>query len=178
VPESAIRPFDGKALYQAMDERRTELGLSWTGVANGIWAVSAELNERLRDHPISPSTLTNLAKTSRTSCQHAVFMLRWLGRSPESFLLGAVGDEERFALPEAGSDRRLRWSLKLLYAAMNDKRRADGLTWVELASLVGCSPHQLTGVRTAKFAIEMDLAMRIVQWVDRPASEFIYPATW
>jgi hypothetical protein len=34
------------------------------------------------------------------------------------------------------------------------------------------------GLRTAKFATGMDLAMRIVQWIDRPAADFIYRATW
>jgi hypothetical protein len=24
----------------------------------------------------------------------------------------------------------------------------------------------------------MDLAMRIVQWLDRPAADFVYPARW
>ena len=57
-------------------------------------------NHRRRDHPISPSTLTNMAAKPRTSCQHALFMLRWLDRPPESFLAGmAGGDDPRFALP-------------------------------------------------------------------------------
>lgn len=178
MPESGIRPFEVSALYRAMDLRRTELGLSWTAVAKQIWALSSDLNDQRGDHPISPSTLTNMAKTSRTSCQHALFMLRWLGRAPESFLQGTVGDEDRYALPQAGSDRRLRWSLKLLYAAMDERRRDEGLPWPALASLVGCSANQLTGLRTAKFAADMDLAMRVVQWLGRPAADFVYPATW
>jgi hypothetical protein len=178
VPQSAIRPFDTAALYLALDTKRFELGLSWTGVANHIWALSSDLNRRRSDHPISPSTLTNMATKPRTSCQHALFMLRWLDRSPESFLHGEVDDDPRFALPTAGSDRRLRWALKLLYASMDEKRREQGLTWPALAETLACSPHQLTGLRIAKFATGMDLAMRIVQWVDRPASDFVYPATW
>jgi hypothetical protein len=178
VPESGIRPFDVSALYLAMDAKRTELGLSWAGVAKQIWALSADLNDRRNDHPISPSTLTNMASTARIGCQHALFMLRWLGRSPESFLPGAIGLDDPFALPQAGSDRRLRWSLKRLYAAMDERRRDDSLTWPALASILGCSGHQLTGLRTAKFATDMDVAMSIVQWLGRPASDFVYPATW
>jgi hypothetical protein len=163
-------------LYLALDARRSELGLSWKGVADQIRELSSDLNDRRRDHPISPSTLTGMARKPRTSCQHALFMLRWLGRAPESFLWGARGDEARFALP--GPDRRLRWSLKLLYAAMDSKRRREGLTWPALAVLLGCSANQLTALRSAKFATGMDLAMRIVQWLDRPAAEFVYLATW
>jgi hypothetical protein len=176
--DQALQPFDVRALYSALDDQRRNLGLSWQKVANQLWELSSDLNDRRRDHPISPSTLTNMAKNPRISCQHALFMLRWLGRSPESFLRAAPGDDERLALPLAGPDRRLRWALKLLYASMDEKRRQDGLTWPALAAILGCSPHQLTGLRTAKFATGMDLAMQIVQWIGRPAADFIYPATW
>ena len=176
--DQAIRPFDIAALYSALDDKRTELGLSWQTVAKRLWELSSNLNDRRRDHPISPSTLTNMAKNPRTSCQHALFMLRWLGRTPESFLKGATYDDERCALPAAGPDRRLRWALKLLYASMDEKRRQDGLTWPALAVTLGCSPNQLTGLRTAKYATGMDLAMRIVQWIGRPAADFVYAASW
>jgi hypothetical protein len=179
VTDTAIHPFDVAALYRALDSRRSELGLSWKQVADQLWQLSSELNNRRRDHPISPSTLTTMATKPRTSCQHALFMLRWLDRTPESFLAGMVdGDDPRFALPPAGPDRRLRWSLKLLWASMDEKRRHEGLTWRQLADLLGCTPNQLTGLRTARFATGMDLAMRITQWIGRPAADFVYPARW
>ena len=174
----SLRPFDAAALYLALDAHRTELGLTWKGVADQIWAMSSDLNELRTDHPISPSTLTGMAKKPRTSCQHALFMLRWLGRTPESFLRNSSADDVRFALPEAGPDRRLRWSLEALYTTMEEKRRQEGLTWPGLAGILGCSPNQLTSLRTAKFATGMDLAMRIVQWLGRPAADFVYLATW
>jgi transcriptional regulator with XRE-family HTH domain len=174
----AIRPFDNAALYAALDEKRTARGLSWQRVADQMWEQSAALNGRRRDHPISPSTLTNLTSSPRTSCQHALFMLRWLGRAPESFLRGAAEAGEQFNLPAAGPDHRLRWALKLLYVALDDKRRQEGLTWKALAVALGCSPGQLTGLRTAKYATSMDLSMRITQWLGRPAADFVYPAAW
>jgi hypothetical protein len=173
-----LQPFDIAALYSALDDKRTRLGISWQMVANQLWELSSDLNDRRRDHPISPSTLKNMANNPRISCQHALFMLRWLGRSPESFLKGATGDDERFALPVVGPDRRLRWALKLLYASMDETRRQAGLTWRALAVILSCNPNQLTGLRTAKFATGMDLAMRIVQWMGRPAADFVYPASW
>jgi len=176
--DQPLQPFDVGALYSALEDKRNRLGLSWQSVANQLWELSFDLNDRRRDHPISPSTLKNMAKHPRISCQHALFMLRWLGRTPESFLEGATGDDERFALPVTGPDRRLRWALKLLYASMDEKRRQDGLTWPALAVILGCSPNQLTGLRTAKFATGMDLAIRIVQWMGRPAVDFVYPAAW
>ena len=178
MTDQRIRRFDVSALYSALDDKRTEFGITWSKVADQLWELSPELNSRRRDHPISPSTLTNMAKNPRTSCQHALFMLRWLDRTPESFLTGATGDDEEFALPTAGPDRRLRWSLKLLYAAMDEKRREDGLTWSALAGILRCTPNQLTSLRTARLATGMDLAMRIVQWLGRPAGDFVYAATW
>ena len=175
---SSIRLFEAGALYLALDARRTELGPSWRGVADQIWHLSSELNDRRGDHPISSSTLAAMAQKPRTSCQHALFMLRWLGRTPESFLRGAGAEDETIELPAAGPNRRLRWAIKLLYASMDEKRRQDGLTWAALAAVLECSPHQLTGLRAAKFATGMDLAMRIVQWLGRPAADFVYPARW
>lgn len=173
-----FKPFDAMSLYGALDTQRTELGLSWRQVADQLWNLSSDLNDQRRDHPISPTTLTNMAKAPRTSCQHALFMLRWLDRTPESFLEGATDDEPRFTLPSAGPDRRLRWNLKLLYKTMDDKRRQEGLTWSQLAAALGCASGRLTALRTAKFGTDMDLAMRIVQWLGRPAAEFIYLAAW
>jgi hypothetical protein len=161
-----------------IDTRRAQLGLTWKQVADQLWELSCDLNDRRHDHPISPSTLTSMATKPRATCQHALFMLRWLGRNPESFLTGETADDPRFDLPLAGPDRRLRWSLKLLYAAMDEKRRQEGLTWRELAAALECSPNQLTGLRTARYATNIELAMRIVQWLGRPAADFVYPATW
>jgi pimeloyl-ACP methyl ester carboxylesterase len=178
-PATTIRRFDGSALYRALDARRLRLGLSWTQVARQLWQLSFELNEQRHDHPISPSTLTRMATKPGSSCQHALFMLRWLDRNPESFLNGvADGDDPRFALPGAGPDQRLRWNLKLLWATMDEKRRQESLTWRHLADLLGCTSSQLTGLRTARFATGMDLAMRIVQWIGHPAADFVYPARW
>ncbi|MGH9043957.1 MAG: helix-turn-helix domain-containing protein [Acidimicrobiales bacterium] len=179
MSEAVIRRFDGSGLHAALDSQRRELGLSWKRVADELWQLSTELNDRRRDHPISPSTLTKLATRPHTSCQHALFMLRWLERSPESFLEGGTdGDDPRFALPSAGPDRRLRWSLKLLWAVMDEKRRLEALSVRQLAELLGSTPSQLSGLRTARYATAMDNAMRIAQWVGRPAADFVYPARW
>jgi hypothetical protein len=61
---------------------------------------------------------------------------------------------------------------------MNVQRRDRGMTWSELATLLRCTTSQLTGLRTAKYATGIKLAMRITQWLDRPAADFIYAAKW
>ncbi len=104
-------------------------------------------------------------------------MLRWLGRTPESFLVG-VHKIPDSTFPVVGADRRLRWNLANLYEAMNEQRRERGLAWAELASTLGCTTSQLTGIRTTKFATNMDLAMGITQWLERAASDFVYASKW
>jgi hypothetical protein len=106
------REFDVAALYEALNAERLRRGLSWRLTADHIWEQSAELNRQRNDHPISPSTLTGIAKRGDTTCQHALFILRWLGRTPESFLSPVPPTSERAALTVAGPDRRLRWDSK------------------------------------------------------------------
>ena len=175
---AVIRRFDALALYHAMDAQRLERELSWRQVADQIWDQSAVLNRKRDDHPISPSTLTGIAKRGDTTCQHALFFLRWLGRTPESFLSPPGPDSPDAQLPSVGPNRRLRWDLGRLYQALNAGRLEQHLTWNELAVQLRCSANQLTGIRIARYAIGTKLAMKIVQWLERPAATFVYPATW
>jgi hypothetical protein len=168
--------FDALAMHAAMDAQRVERGLSWQQVATALWEQSALLNERRHDHPISASTLTGIAKRGDCTCQHALFILRWIGRTPESFLSVPPVNASSTSLPSAGPDQRLRWNLAAVHEALQERRSERGLTWKALAKELRCTEHQLTGIRTARFAIGMKLAMRIVQWLERPAADFIYAA--
>jgi len=177
-----IRQFDGRALYAALDAKRQAEGLSWPAAAGAIWDMAAVLNAArdargVANHPISPSTLRSLGNRGNTSCQHALFFLRWLGRTPESFLDGAALDAGE-PLPACGPDRRPRWDLKALHAGLNKARAGRGATWAQTAEDLRCRPGQLTGLKTARFAAGMGLAMGITQWIGCPAADFIYPARW
>ena len=172
-----MNEFDACAMYAAMDAQRTSRGLSWTELAQALWEQSMVLNRRRQDHPISSATLLGISKRADCTCQHALFILRWLERPPEAFLvLPSTG--ANFALPCAGDDERLRWNLAAVYAAMNEHRRERRLTWRQLATRLHCTEHQVRGLRTARFAIGMRHVMGIVQWLERPAASFIYAAHW
>ena len=170
--------FDVRALFEALDRQRLERALNWRQVAEAIWAQSSELNEARHDHPIAVRTITGMGTRGDTSCQHALFMLRWISRAPEDFIARPIEGIAQVGLPVAGPDRRLRWKLDALYEALNARRREEQLTWTSLADLLSCTQSQLTGVKTARFAIGMRLAMRITQWLGCPAAEFVYPARW
>jgi hypothetical protein len=180
--DPAIREFDGRALWAALDARRRREGLSWAAATAAIWNMAPALNAArdargLPNHPISPATLRGLGESGQTSCQHALFFLRWLDRTPESFLAGAAADAGA-PLPPSGPDRRPRWDLKALHAGLNEARTSRGVTWAQTARDLGCQAGQLTGLKTARFATGMELAMRVTQWVGRPAADFMYPARW
>jgi hypothetical protein len=170
--------FECGALYDALDERRASGGLGWYDLADQLWEQSSQLNAvRPDDHPLCGGAVQRLRNRESTSCQYALFMLRWLDQAPEDFLTGPVVDVGDVSLPEVGADHRLRWDLAALHAALNERRQQEGLTWAELAKGLGCTPARLTNLRTARLA-DMTLVMRITQWLGRPGAAFIHPAAW
>jgi hypothetical protein len=170
--------FNIDALFAALDRRRSEESLSWSAVASEMWAESEALNAQRGGHPISPSTITNMPRRGDTTCQHALFMLRWLGQPPEDFIAKPAPGTMDVPLPQTDPAHRLRWDLTVLYDTLNAARQERGATWVQTAARLYCTPNQLTGLRTAKYATSMRLAMRICQALRRPSADFIYAATW
>jgi hypothetical protein len=170
-----INVFDHQAFFAAMESRRRDQNLSWPALAAAIWDQSRVLNEQHDDHPISPATIRKMA--DGTSCQHALFVLRWLDVPPETFIAlpqpGTIG----VRLPPADEAQRLRWNLRKLFAALNAARTDRGDSWQQTAARLHCTPSQLTGLRSAKFTTGMELAMRITQALRRPAAEFVFAAS-
>lgn len=170
--------FDTQALYDALDAKRRGHGLGWYDLAEELWEQSAALNaERPEDHPLCGGAVQRVRERDTASCQYALFMLRWLGRAPEDFLTGPVRDVGDVRLPDADPGSRLRWDLAQLHAALNEQRQERGLTWSALAEELDCTPARLTNLRTARMA-DMGLALRVTQWLGRPAAAFIHPAAW
>ena len=66
--------FNPRALYVAMDAQRLARGMSWA-------QVGAELG-------ISPATLTRTRLGGRMEVDGMLAMVRWVGRSVESFTFG------------------------------------------------------------------------------------------
>ncbi len=173
VPDLAVFDFD--AFVDAYDSERRARGLGWYEFADELWEQSVELNARRPDdHCLCGGAVSRLRARGATSCQYALFMLRWLDRAPEDFLAGPVRDVGDTRLPHAGPDSRLRWDLNELYGALDDQRRRLGLTWSALAGEIGCTPSRLTNLRTARIA-DLELTMRVTQWLVRPAAAFVHP---
>jgi hypothetical protein len=178
VPGSVDLPvFDFAAFIDALDTERRARELSWYELADELWQQSADLNARLLDHPLCGGAVSRLGARGETSCQYALFMLRWLDRAPEEFLTGPTVDVGDTRLPDPGPGCRLRWDLNLLHTAVNAQRQEDCRTWTELARIIGCTPSRLTNLRTARMA-DLGLTMRLTQMLRRPAADFVHAAQW
>jgi hypothetical protein len=155
VEAPTLRDFDGLEFYAALDRKRQAQGLSWQGVADAVWDLSADLHRsRLargkRDHPLAAETVRRLGERGTPLPARAV-LPALVERTPESFLVGAAPDAGA-PPPHCGPDRRPRWDLKELHAALAELRSARGLTWTATAEELHCTPGQLTGLKTACFA--------------------------
>jgi hypothetical protein len=185
TPSAAVRfrsvsshpSFDCDALFEALDGKRRKHNLGWYELADELWEQSSILNAKRGDHPLCGGAIQRFATRGAISCQYSLFMLRWLRRAPEDFLTGSVREVGSVGLPKTGPDRRLRWDLSELHAALNSQRCEQGSTWVQLSEELETTPGRLTNLRGARLA-DMDLAMRITQWLERPAAAFIHPADW
>jgi len=175
VGVTALPTFDTGALMAALDVERGDRALDWNQLAVVLWDQSAELNARTVDHDMCSGALIRHRKGTPMSCHYALILLRWVRRQPEDFLTGRVVDVGRAPLPEAGPDKRLLFDLAQVHGALNERRIDGGLTWGQLADEIGCTPSRLTNLRTAKLA-DMDLTMRVTQWLEAPAARFVHPA--
>ena len=162
---SGLAVFDVLGLWEAMDSKRAALDMTEKQMMEDLNAVN---NNSV---PIALATVKNMVKRQDTSCQHSLHMLRWLDRTPESFLIGSELEEP---LPFS-AEGRLYWNLRALAAALGEEREDRGATWKELASRLDCSAGQLSGLHKVKYGISVHLAMRITQLLRRHSSEFIVP---
>ena len=103
-------------------------------------------------------------------------MLRWLGRAPRSSspARSSTSATPRCRRPAPGGCAGTCGSCTPRSTSGAGER---GLTWASLARELDCTPSRLTNLRTARLA-DMDLTMRVTQWLGRPAAEFIHPADW
>jgi hypothetical protein len=162
--------FDMRALQEALDSERRVRKLTWDQLA-------AEISDPFKTTPSIPISVGTLkTMTAKRSVTSAVVLqvLRWLRRTPESFLAGrdqAPSPEE--ALPEAGPGQILRLDTAAIHAALDAKRRGRGLTWKEVAGEIrGFTPGMLTNLAKGPL-IGFPRVMGLTQWLGRPAADFV-----
>jgi hypothetical protein len=162
--------FDINALHAALDAQRRARHLSWTELA-------VEINEPFNGTssiPISVTTIRTMQSKRSVTSAVVLQILRWLKRSPESFLSGRKSaPTEGELLPTPGPSRILRFDTKALHAALNAARVEQGMTWKQVAEeLPGFTESMLTGLAAGPL-IGFPRVMLITQWLCRPASSFV-----
>ncbi len=165
-----LRSFDVRGLFAALDDARRSRDLSWFELAK-------EINKPFKGTPsipISVSTLRGIANKRSVTSAVVLQVLRWLGRTPESFLLGSNhGSANSEGLPEPGPSRILRFDTRSMYAAIDAERAKRGLTWKQTAKeLPGFTENMLRNLATGPL-IGFPRVMMITQWLDCPAASFV-----
>ncbi|HEY1501227.1 MAG TPA: hypothetical protein VGF88_16760 [Acidobacteriaceae bacterium] len=162
--------FNMRAFHAALDEQRRARGLSWTQLAT-------EINrpfESTPSIPISPGTFRDMLKKRSITSAVVLQALRWMKRTPESFLSGparSASPDER--LPETGLDRILRFDTRAIYEALLQERLRRGLTWQQVADeLPGFTASMLTNLASGPL-IGFPRVVTLTQWLGRPAAAFV-----
>jgi hypothetical protein len=88
----ALAAFDFAAFFAAVDDARRDRNMGWYDLANELWEQSAQLNAERGDHPLCGGAVSRLGARGETSCQYALYLLRWLGQAPEEFLTGPAAE--------------------------------------------------------------------------------------
>ena len=156
--------FDVQSLWDAMNAKRRKSGYTESEMMEALNRVN---NQRV---PMALETVKNMVRRRDTTCQHALHMLRWLDRTPESFLTNAQQDAP---LPFS-SEKRLYWSMPALGEAVDKEKKSRGLTWQQVADELDCTRNQASGIRKLRYGMSVHLAMRITLWLGRPSTEFIH----
>ena len=157
--------FDLGALYAALDAQRQARGLSWQQVVREINA----LFERTPARPVSASTVTGMRSRAVIDGDGVLQMLRWLSRTPESFV---PGSQETAALPDAGPDRIVRFDARKMYSELDSRRAERGLTWKQVAKEIGGFSAAMLTRLSQGGRVGFPHVMRITRWLGRPAAAF------
>lgn len=160
--------FSLAALYAALDAQRQSRGLSWSAAVREISEPFVVNGSR----PLAPSTVAGLRTKGVAEGDGVLQMLRWLGRTPESFVPGAAADAGA-PLPAVGPRDVLRFDTRRLHAAVNAARVERGLTWAQIATEIdGLTVASLTNLSTGG-RTGFPHVMRITQRLGVPLARFV-----
>jgi transcriptional regulator with XRE-family HTH domain len=154
--------FDLQALQDALDAERRARGLSWAALARAVG--------------VSASTLRRLGTRRAVEGDGVLQMLRWLGRSPESFVSGGgPRDGDSVALPTAPRGV-LRFDARALHAALEARRRDGGMTWEEVAAAIGGTNAGALRRLRGGGRVAFPPVMRVCAWLGEPVARFVHLA--
>ena len=162
--------FDLNQLHAAMDEKRRAGGLHWEQVIREISQRSGPFATR----GLSRLTVTGVGRRTTAEIDSILQMLRWLERSPESFMPGFdTAQLNRFKLPSIPPEKVLRFDTERLYNTLNEQRMRREMTWRQVAREIG-GVHgiSLSHLSKGKGRIGFPHVMRLTAWLGCPAAQF------
>ena len=153
--------FDAKALYASLDKHRLARGLSWLQVSHVLGMMA--------------STIPEMEKREVLNANDVLQMTRWLGLNIESFC-GTGRDNVRGPQPGdvRSTGRKLRVDTVKLYAALDRKRQAKGLTWERLAASISAprvTPQMLLNL-SGSSSIDVRSLLSIVRYLGGHTASF------
>lgn len=161
--------FNLAELYLALDAQRLARGITWRQALQEINAAG-----RWHVHPISQSTVSSLRTKAVAEGDGILQMLRWLNRTPESFVAGCdKAAASAMKLPDAPSHQILRFDTARLHASLEAQRNRRGLTWQQVAEEVGgVTAASLTHLRKGGRTVFPHVT-RMARWLNRPVADFV-----
>ncbi len=166
-----MRSFDMQVFHSTLDEERRSCGLSWEAMVD-------QINQPFvgtTSIPISVGTIRGMLKKRSVTSAVVLQALRWLSRSPESFLSPVAQGDEDVAnlLPEPGSGRILRLDTTKLFHALDARRLQRDMTWRQVAEeLPSFRESMLRNLKTGPL-IGFPRVMELTQWTGLPAVTFV-----
>ena len=161
--------FSLLALHSALDEQRRSRGLTWSAT---VRQMSDPFTQGL-SRPLAVSTVTGLRTKAVAEGDGVLQMLRWLGRTPESFAAGGLASPET-PLPAVGPHQVLRFDTRRLHAALNAAKIERGLTWAQVADAIGGRVSESTLAQLAKGGrTGFPHVMRLTGWLGAPVAHFV-----
>lgn len=171
--------FSLRALYAALDAERQARGISWAQATREMNGKTERASVRgLVAHALSPSTVKGTSTRSVMEADGILAMLRWLDRTPESFVPGH-SESKQFdeRLPDLAPGKVLRFDTRKIYSALDAQRVDRKLTWARVAKEVDLGVSRLTHLSKGGRAAFPEV-MRIVRWLARPAADFTRVSDW
>jgi ribosomal protein L24E len=171
MPQSS--DFSLQDLYAALDQQREARGLSWPQVMEEMQKMhQGPRRISTSRRRLSQSTVTGIRFRRAAEGDGVLVMLRWLNRTPESFVPGHHKSNDLGArLPDIPAGKVLRFDARKLHAAVDARRIERKMTWTEVAKEIGFGPTSLPRLSKGKRVVFPGV-MRIFRWLDRPAADF------
>ena len=157
--------FDVCGLWDAMEAERRRRDITWRRVLEEMAGAGSQTSaESIHDSQLTKTRYRHVPACARHD--------RVASAYAQSFVPGF----NRFdaPLPLGAPARLLRWNIPAFADAVNAERQRRALTWAtEVANELDCSVSQVAGLSRLRYRDDDALAMRITQWLDRPAADFV-----